>query len=294
MSVNLLRLKLTLPNAHFRVIHSNDPRKTYPVPPYSTVIGFLANILGNREHIETMIAGDLALGVLSKFSCVVREYTWMRNLLANEHKKRYGSVYNRKWQGVVEHIGGQSPVNIETLNDVEIVIYVYHSNPAVLAVLQENIVCPERWFSHLHLGRAEDWAMVDSIAEVTLLVSANPADLRNADQYYQWMPEPTAAFGLGEQVKEETYRELYHKTQGPIMLVTTEYSRVRIPYEGEQGGIVRNFQHVPARLCCAAVPFLSDFTLPALLVDPELGAPIYMARVLNNNGSGKEVSCYEE
>ena len=31
-----------------------------------------------------MIAGDLALGVLSKFSCVVVN-TWMRNLLANEH-----------------------------------------------------------------------------------------------------------------------------------------------------------------------------------------------------------------
>lgn len=192
-------------------------------------------------------------------------------------------------KGVTEHIGGQSPVTIEVLNEVRIVLYVYHSNPAVIRMLQQNILAPEEWFSHLHLGRAEDWAMVNSYASVTLSVSNSPADLCNADQYYQWMPETALAFGVGSYVDEQHYTELYHKTQGPAMLVTSMYQRIRVPYEGTEGGIIRNFHHVPARLCCAPVPFLNDFTLPAVFVDPELNTPIYIADIAVNSGSGKGV-----
>ena len=96
------------------------------------------------------------------------------------------------------------------------------------------------------------------------------------------MPEP-AAFGLGKQVEAETGNST--TKPGSIMLVTTEYSRVRI-LRGRIGGIVRFFSMYPPG--CVVRQYLSErFTLPALLVD-QLGAPIYMARVLNNNGSGKE------
>lgn len=276
-----------MPNAHFRVIHSSDPRKTYPVPPYSTIIGFLANVIGNMQQIEVMLQGDLALGALSRYDYITREYTWLRNLLAKQHKRRFGSTSNRVYQDVTEHIGGQSPVSIEVLNDVQIILYVYHSNPVILTLLQENVVAPEKWFNHLHLGRAEDWAMVNSCASVTLPVSNSPADLRNADQYFQWMPETASALGVGSYVEEQSYKELYHKTQGPAVLVTSVYERVRVPYKGTEGGIIRNFQHVPARLCSAPIPFLSDFTLPTVFVDPELSTPVYVANIVVNNDSGK-------
>jgi CRISPR-associated protein Cas5t len=289
VSINVLKVKLIMPNAHFRVIHSGNPRKTYPVPPYSTVIGFLANIIGNKEQIEVMLEGDLALGILSKYGYITREYTWLRNLLSSEHQRRYNSLNNRTWQEVSEHIGGQSPINIEVLNEVEIVLYIYHSNPGVLMTLQQNSVAPEKWFSHLHLGRAEDWVMINSVAPVTLPVSNNAANLRNSDQYLQWMPELTSAFGVGSYVDEKDYGELYDKIQGPAMLVTSVYELIRVPYQGEKGGVIRNFEHVPTRLFCSPVPFLSDFTLPAVFVDPELNTPVYMADIVVNDDSGKEV-----
>jgi len=80
MGFEALRLKVFLPSAHFRVMHSSDPRRTYPVPPYSTVIGFLANILGDREKIQEMLSGGLALGVLGQHEYITREYTWLHNL----------------------------------------------------------------------------------------------------------------------------------------------------------------------------------------------------------------------
>jgi len=41
-----LRLQLYQPHAHFRIPFSYQRRHTYPIPPYSTVIGFLSNLLG--------------------------------------------------------------------------------------------------------------------------------------------------------------------------------------------------------------------------------------------------------
>ena len=101
------------------------------------------------------------------------------------------------------------------------------------------------------------------------------------------MPEPASAFGIGSYVDEKHYRELYQKMQGPATLVTSIYELTRVPYQGKEGEIIRNFQYVPTRLFCSPIPFLSDFTLPAIFADPELNAPIYMADIVGNNSSGR-------
>lgn len=293
MSINVLRIRVSMPNAHFRIIHSSEPQRTYPLPPYSTVIGFLANVLGSQKQIGIMLKGGLVLGVLSKHDHVTREYTWLRNLSPGAHTGRYGSLDNRTWQGVIEHIGGQSPVGIEVLNGVHIILYIYHPDDSLLKTLNRNLVCPEKWYSHLHLGRAEDWTIIDSASMVTLGISNNPADLRNAKQYFQWMPEPNVAFGIKRYVNEGHYTELYRKIQGPAMLVTSVYSLVRVPYKGKKGkkakvvgGAIRNFEHIPVRLSCSPIPFLDDFTLPAVLADSELNVPVYMAYIAGNSRSG--------
>ncbi len=292
MSVDVLKLQISAPNAHFRVVHSSEPQKTYPVPPYSTIIGFLSNILGDKEYIESMLNGDLALGILSKYNYITREYTWLRNLHPAAHIKRFGSQGNRFWSEVSEHAGGQSPVSIEVLNDVHLALYIYHPNSALLEMLQKNIVCPEKWYSHLHLGRAEDWAAVNSVSVISLILSNSPADLRNSSQYYQWMPEPAFTFGIGDYINEKHYKELYHKIQGPAMLVTSIYNLVKVPYMEKKGtrvitrnDIIRNFKHVPTRLTDSPIPFLDDFMLPTVFTDPKLKTSIYMANIAGSSNT---------
>ena len=53
--LDVLRLKFSAPTAHFRIIHSNNPRRTYQVPPYSAIIGLIANILGEQATIEKLL-----------------------------------------------------------------------------------------------------------------------------------------------------------------------------------------------------------------------------------------------
>ncbi|MEM4314681.1 MAG: CRISPR-associated protein Cas5, partial [Thermoplasmata archaeon] len=44
-----LKLKIYQPHAHYRIPFTYQRRHTYPIPPYSTVIGLLCNILGIRN-----------------------------------------------------------------------------------------------------------------------------------------------------------------------------------------------------------------------------------------------------
>jgi len=277
MGLEMLKIKAVLPNAHFRIVHSGNPRKTYPVPPYSTVIGFLANILGDMEKIKEMLSGGMALGILSQYEYISREYTWLRNLSTEQHLGRYVTARNRTWQGVAEHPGGQSPVNIEVLNEVAIWIYVYHSNPSVLEAIKQNHCRPEKWFSHLHLGRSEDWAAVEIVGTVELQVSNRAVDMSGTGQYFQWMPRPDFAFGLNQYISKQEYDELYRKIQGPATLVTSIYELIEAPLGGGNTGIIRNFRHIPARLNDSPVPFLDSFKLPALFTDTESNSSVYLA-----------------
>jgi CRISPR-associated protein Cas5t len=281
--VNVLRFNVSLPSANFRVAQSNNPRRTYPLPPYSTVIGFLANIIGNRENINMMLAEPFALGIASKYEYITREYTWLRNLNSGMHKRRFSFKDNRMWQGVPEHPGGQSPITIEVLNEVKVVIYLHHPKQEVEDILLENYNKPEAWLSHLHMGRAEDWAIIDSVNKIELTLSSKPDAFKQSASYYQWLPSPE--YALEGLIKRNEYDELYKKIQGIAALVTSFYDLVEL-----EGAVIRNFDHVSAHLCCSQIPFLDDFSLPSLLTDEELHLPVFLCH-LDPTVNKEGISC---
>lgn len=281
-SLNILKLIITAPSAQFRIFYSKDLTRTYPVSPYSTVIGLIANIIGNQEMIKKLLGQQFALGILCSHKYKSREYIWLRNLSVNQHKKRFSHRKLREWQGVIEHPGFQFPKKTEVLNDVKLIVYLFHPQKDVLDIVKKNVLRPEQWFSHLHLGRSEDWACIENVSFQSLAISNEPKKLCNASQYYQWMPRPDVAFGMEDYLSTEEYVSLYNKIQGNIELVTSLYKLVENPYS--KGDYIRNFEHVPARIINNPVPFLDNFTLPNLLVDQELKTPVYMAQI----GAGGE------
>lgn len=273
--MQVLKMKISAPSLHFRIIHSNNPRRTFPLPPYSTVIGFLANILGEQEKINRMLSGQFAMGIISRYRYITNEYTWLRNLGKDSHRTRFAEINNRRWQENLEHPGGQSPITIEVLNDAEIYLYIYHSCPEVIDNLVENLSFPEKWLSHLHLGRAEDWVSVDSAAVIELPLSNRARDFADAADYFQWLPELKYAFGLEGKKMNEDYLALHKKIHGNPILVTSIYKTITVQYSGGQSKI-RNFQQIPAKLFQCQIPFLDNYYLPDLYVDKELSTPVFM------------------
>ena len=276
--IRALRMSFTAPSAHFRIIHSRDPRRTFSLPPYSTVIGLLANILGCPEKIEDMLGHPFALGILCSYGYITREYTWLRNLNSKAHKTRYARTDLREWQGMVDHPGVQSPVVVEVLNDVALIVYIHHPQEDILDTLLTNMDKSEKWLNHIHLGRSEDWAIPQEVKMVNLKVSNKPYDLSGSEDYYQWMPNPKYCFTHDSVIDD--YIQLYRKTQGIVCLVTSIYSLKEIAnHNTGKATIIRNFSHIPARVVNSPVPFLESLRLPQLLCDPELHVPVYLTLI---------------
>ena len=116
--MEVLKINIYQPQAHYRMPFTYQRRHTYPIPPYSTILGFLCNILGiknyngnggpNEEKFDKLKKTKIA--ICGKFEIKTTEYTWFRNLEKDSHIKRFGTAENRFVNGHIEQIGGQTPV----------------------------------------------------------------------------------------------------------------------------------------------------------------------------------------
>lgn len=189
--MNWLRLRIYQPQAHYRIPFTYQRRHTYPIPPYSTVIGFLCNVLGidDQSKPEYQQLRKIKISIAGRFQNKTTEYIWFRNLSKAAHVNRFGFVDNRIVSGHVEHIGGQSPVLIDVLNDVRMTIYLAHKEEAFLNLVKSSLETPVRRLDVLHLGRAEDWIVIEELSEVFEL-SRLPVQRVGANfRHFFWIPE---------------------------------------------------------------------------------------------------------
>lgn len=162
--MHLLRIKIYQPNAHYRLPFAYQRRHTYPLPPYSTIIGFLINALGiwdQRDNFYNEGIKKLKISLAGKFDSKITEYIWFRNMSKEAHKSRFGYLENRQINGTVEHPGGQSPMRIDVLNDVHLLLYLGHEKIEVLERISKELSNPINRLEILHLGRAEDWIVLE-------------------------------------------------------------------------------------------------------------------------------------
>ena len=126
-----LRIELYQDSACYRKPFAYKVTETYPLPPYSTVIGMLHNILGAEQYIpmEVSIQGDY-----ERFLIAITQCTYKSNSVTT------------------------MPLNIHMLYGVNIIIHVT-ADEEILQQLYDKKSSPE-YFS---LGRREDLARIDKI-----------------------------------------------------------------------------------------------------------------------------------
>jgi CRISPR-associated protein Cas5t len=186
--IQALRLKISLPSAHFRYPFTFQKRYTYPIPPYSTVLGFLTNLFNPErektlEEIRRELEG-LEIAICGNFESKTINQYWFRNLSEKYHIQRFYSPYNRILDFQVEHPGGQSPIKVEVLKDVLVFVYLngdreklHKLENRINHALGEMIEMP-------HLGRAED-IISDIIVEFIELKKSKFVGKVNR---YFWIP----------------------------------------------------------------------------------------------------------
>jgi len=260
--IEVLKIKIYQPQAHYRIPFAYQRRHTYPIPPYSTVLGLIANILGIRNvpgQEEPCIKENcncpyhklkkIKISICGNFSSKSTEYIWLRNLNKDEHIKRFGVVKNRFFSGHIEHIGGQIPCSIDILNDVHVLIHIYHEDRKFLEEIKERFENPINRSSPLHLGRAEDWIFLEELKFVNL----KTCEIGGNYNYFFWVPEKV--FNLRDKIKLE-------EIDGLIYNLTTFY-KIR---DG-----IRNFDYIKVKLNDGNLGDISTY------FDSQEEVPIFLA-----------------
>ncbi|MEM5810208.1 MAG: type I-B CRISPR-associated protein Cas5b [Candidatus Aenigmatarchaeota archaeon] len=193
--MKILRINIYQPHAHYRIPYSMNRRLTYPIPPYSTVIGFLCNISGINDQRKSLYETikNLKISIAGKFDTKVTEYVWFRNLAKTKHIKYYFSPDIRSKNGQIGHIGGQSPVKIDVLENMELFIYLYHEREDEIVKIKQKLENPDDRLQPIHLGRAEDWIVIKDIkilGESDILVKK----INGLFDYFFWVPEKMVKF----------------------------------------------------------------------------------------------------
>jgi len=184
-----LKIKIFLPSAQFRYPFTYQKRYSYPIPPYSTVLGFLTNLFNPKrekplEEIKQIFEG-LEIAVSGEFETKTVNQYWFRNLSKDAHNKRFHSPQNRYLDFQIEHPGGQSTIKLEVLRNVKVFVYLRGDEDKLKQIerrineeLGEVIETP-------HLGRAEDF-----ISDVkAIFVNLQKEYFFGRVNRYSWIPQ---------------------------------------------------------------------------------------------------------
>lgn len=260
-----LRLRIYQPQAHYRVPFTYQRRHTYPIPPYSTLIGFLCNLLGidDQEKEEYKKLKAIKISIAGRFESKTTEYTWFRNLSKSAHVERFGSVANRSIGGHIEHIGGQSPILIDVLNDVRLVIHLAHEDRSFLEHIRSSLENPARRLEILHLGRAEDWIVIEELSQVSQLSSFEVCRVDADFRHFFWIPKRFYLPESNGMSDFDRYEGLLYRL--PTFWAVEDYATTR----NRHGR--RIFEYITVKL--------SDGLLKGqrLLFDRECNLPVFLA-----------------
>ena len=270
-----LKLKIYQPTAHYRIPFTFARRHTYPIPPYSTVIGLICNVLGIENQKDGnfgKLKNGLSLAIYGKYESLNREYIWFRNLSKEAHNERFGFPENRIIDQIPEHPGGQIPTRIDVLENVRLLIYIKHQDEKFLEEIEKSFKNPEERIYPIHLGRAEDLVVFEDIKilEIKEKEKSLYGKLKNYD--FTWFVDPERGKEyLDETLSNEDYKEFFNQIKGSYHLITSFYKIV----EG-----IRNFKYIPVKLFeGGSFPFY--FGKPfKFIFDDEEDIPLFFAKMI--------------
>ena len=161
--------------ASYRKPSSMQIKETYPLPPYSTVIGMVHAACGYQEYIDMEIS--IQGSYYSKVNELYTRYEFNPGFYVKDwrHPIKIDSK-EEKSTGIT--VG---PANIELLTDVNLVIHIVPKNEEKLDEIYEGLKNPKEYLS---LGRREDLLIIEKVKKVEIEEKVLEKDYKlNQDAY---------------------------------------------------------------------------------------------------------------
>lgn len=173
-----IMMKLFQSTANYKKFGSHQVKESYPLPPYSSVIGMVHSACGLKEYVPMKISiqGKNAsktddIVTRYEFGCNAYEGPFDKNgkprrprhhlkIPYKSYNKKTG-LYETKYYGVTK---GVSPINM--LVDVELLIHIVLEDESRLLEIYNGLKYPKEFLS---LGRREDLVRVDELKIVDIV-----------------------------------------------------------------------------------------------------------------------------
>lgn len=160
--MKILKLKLYQETACYKKPFATKVAETYPLPPYSTLIGMLHKILqakpGEYFSMNISVQGDYK-GIFSNY----------QNLIMYKGKDKVTSM----------------PRNVHQLLDVNLIIHV-QADDEIIEKIYQNIINGTETFT---LGRNEDLVRIDEIKILKEIEEIEEDNVKNNAYIPEWIDE---------------------------------------------------------------------------------------------------------
>ena len=169
-----IRVRLQQNMVNYKKPTSFQLKETYPLPPFSTVIGMVHSLCSYTEYkpMQVSVQGK-------HFSKVNDLYT--------RYEFKNGMPYDPKRHQlkVGEYGVGQGVATAELLVDVELMLHIAPEDQSLVDEIYSALVQPKEYPS---LGRREDLVTIDEVKIVTLSQTKLEKQIRAHNDYYAYVP----------------------------------------------------------------------------------------------------------
>lgn len=169
-----IRLRLYQEVANYRKPTSFELKETYPLPPYSTVIGMIHNLCGYKEYQPMQVS-------------VQGKHFSRTNDLYTRYEFSKGMKFDPKRHQIeVDGCGiTQGPGTTELLVDVELLLHIIPEDQNKVEEIYNALLRPREYPS---LGRREDLVVVNEVKTVDLLYTELEKQIRPPEDYCAYIP----------------------------------------------------------------------------------------------------------
>lgn len=160
-NMQAVRVKLFQQLASYRMPGSYVIRQSYPLPPYSSVIGMVHAACGFTEYVpmSVSIQGDSASSVNEPYT----HYSFNNgmNYESARHNVKFKSELKEgSYIGMTRGLQ-----HIELRTDIYLLLHIVPDEPSMFSIIAEGLKNPKQYLS---LGRHEDIVRVDEVKIVEL------------------------------------------------------------------------------------------------------------------------------
>ncbi|MGX6972776.1 CRISPR-associated protein Cas5 [Vagococcus lutrae] len=169
-----IKLLLTQDMVNYKKATSSQLKETYPLPPYSTVIGMIHALCGFTTY------QPMDVSVQGKYFSKVND-------LYTRYEFNNGMKYDkgRHQIQVGEYGVGRGIATAELLVDVELLLHIIPEDQALVEVIHDALLFPKEYPS---LGRREDLATIESVSVVDIKMQELETDAAIKQGYAAYVP----------------------------------------------------------------------------------------------------------